>query len=61
MFTKSNSIKHSFSKSSAKQGKASSSFTSKDAGISKRRHEPRRRPTTATSASTAESPASATR
>lgn len=59
MFTKSNSTKQSFSKSS-KYGKSSSSFT-KDAGISKRRHEPRRRPTTATSASTAESSPSVAR
>lgn len=50
----SNSMKQSFSKSS-KHGKSSSSFTgTKDAGISKRRHEPRtRRPATATSTSTA--------
>ncbi|CAN8101318.1 unnamed protein product [Discula destructiva] len=53
---RSNSLKYSFSKSS-KHNKSSSSFNgTKDAGVSKRRHEPRpRRPTTATSSSTAES------
>ncbi|POS76389.1 hypothetical protein DHEL01_v205214 [Diaporthe helianthi] len=53
MFSRANSTKQSFSKSS-KYGKSSSSF-SREAGVSKRRHEPRRRPTTATSASTADS------
>lgn len=60
MFTKSNITKQSFSKSFNKHGRSSSSFT-KDAGISKRRHEPRRRPTTATSASTAESASASAR
>lgn len=53
MFSRGNSTKQSFSKSS-KYGKSSASF-SREAGVSKRRHEPRRRPTTATSASTADS------
>lgn len=53
MFSRADPTKQSFSKSS-KYGKSSSSF-SREAGVSKRRHEPRRRPTTATSASTADS------
>lgn len=60
MFTKSNTTKQSFSKSFSKHGRSNSSF-SKDSGVSKRRHEPRRRPATATSTATAESSASAAR
>ncbi|ROW07769.1 hypothetical protein VMCG_03385 [Cytospora schulzeri] len=53
MFSRGCSTKQSFSKGS-KTLKSSSSF-SKDSGISKRRHEPRRRAATATTASTTES------
>ncbi|KUI57088.1 hypothetical protein VP1G_04452 [Cytospora mali] len=53
MFSRGNSTKQSFSKSS-KHAKTGSSFST-EAGVSKRRHEPRRRPATATAASTADS------
>ncbi|KAF3762274.1 hypothetical protein M406DRAFT_347429 [Cryphonectria parasitica EP155] len=57
MFTKSTSTKQSFSKGS-KHGKSSSSFT-KESGVSKRRHEHRRRTQSVTNVSTASSPTAA--
>lgn len=59
MFSRSNSTKQSFSKSLSKHGRSNSSF-SRDSGVSKRRHEHRRRASTAVSATTVESTPSTT-